>query len=183
MTKIYYTHDNYNRPFKVFIDGEDVTIYKKIEEHYLKVVKTYKIEKIYVGKSKSGVNGGADHTKAQEKMFVGNSILLQLKNKYVFIGHEIYEFTMPYDEIEKYYSVIGRNDVPYPIIVGKKNVYFMLDEQFVSRDAFPSKMNNLQWQNVYSLFYGEWDKKEGWINTMKDIAKKMKKLKIIQKRL
>lgn len=182
MRKIYYTHDNYNRPFKVIVDGIDVTIYKKIEEEYSKLVKTYKVEYIYIGKSKAG-KGYADHTKTEEKNFVGNSIVLQLKDKYIFIGHEIYEFTMPNDEIEKYYSVIGPNDVPYPVIVGKNNVYFMLDKKFVSREAFPLKMSNLQWQNVYALFYGQWDNKKGWINSMKDIAKRMKKLKTIHKRI
>lgn len=40
----------------------------------------------------------------------------------MFIGAKIYEFEME-DEVEHYFSMVGRNDVPYPLILGKKNVY------------------------------------------------------------
>ena len=94
----------------------------------------------------------ADHEPSQAKHFIGNSILLHLSGKkYIFIGAKIYEFDMD-DEVEHYFSMIGRNDVPYPVILGKKNVYFMLDKTYVSRDHFPVKTKT-QWEDAYS-YYG-----------------------------
>jgi hypothetical protein len=186
----YYTHDNGGRPFKVAIQKSIVNIYKDTnkdfdkEPDYSKLLKTFIVKKVYVGKSTGGTIG--DHTVAQAKEFVGNSILLELAspaNTYVFVGHEIYEFKMLHDEPEKYFSSVGNNDVPYPIILGKNNVYFMLDRKFVSREHFSLKMTPLQWEDSYHIFYGEWDQKKGaWVNSLEDRAKKMKGLKIIQKR-
>ena len=186
----YYTHDNGGRPFKVVVDKSQVSIYKDTnkdfdkEPDYSKLVRTFNVKKVHVGKSTGGTIG--DHTVAQAKQFIGNSILLELAspaNTYVFVGHEIYEFKMPDDEPEKYFSLVGNNDVPYPIILGKNNVYFMLDRKFVSREHFPLKMTALQWEDSYHIFYGDWDtKKTMWVNSLEDRAKKIKGLKIIQKR-
>ena len=188
---IYYTHDNYNRPFKVVVDKKIVNVYKDTHEDfdeepvYSKLVRTFPVKKVYVGKSTGGTIG--DHTAAQAKEFVGNSILLELAspaNTYVFVGHEIYEFKMPDDEVQKYFSLVGRNDVPYPILLGKNNVYFMLDKKFVSREHFPLKMAPLQWEDAYKIFIGDWDGKKGvWVNSLQDRAKKMKGVKVIQKRI
>ncbi len=70
------------------------------------------------------------------KSFRGNSVLLQVIDKYVYIGmtytgSEIYEFKpSDEDEIIEYYSLVGNNDVPYPVAIGKKNVYFMLEQRY-----------------------------------------------------
>ena len=178
----YLTHDNGSRPFKVIVDGSTVTIYKgKEDEEYTALVKKYtNVKKVHVGKSTGGIG---DHTKAQEHMFVGNSILLELATKCVFIGHEIYEFAMD-DEIVHYYSKVGNNDVPYPILVGKENVYFMLDRVYVDRAEFPEKMTKAQWEDAYRMFYGTWDNDiHKWVHSMNDFKEKMKKLKMIQKRI
>ena len=187
---IYYTHDNGGRPFKVAINKSIVNIYKDTnkdfdkEPDYSKLVQTFIVKKVYVGKSTGGKIG--DHTVGQAKEFVGNSILLELTspaNTYVFVGHEIYQFTMDEDKVEKYYSLVGNNDVPYPVILGKNNAYFMLDRKFVSREHFSLKMTPLQWEDSYHIFYGMWDqKKKSWVNSLEDRAKKMKGLKIIVKR-
>ena len=186
----YYTHDNYNRPFKVVVDKSNVSVYKDTNEDfdkepvYSKLVRTFTVKKVYVGKSTGGTIG--DHTVAQAKEFVGNSILLELAspaNTYVFVGHEIYEFKMPDDNVQKYFSLVGNNDVPYPVLLGKNNVYFMLDKKFVSREHFPLKMTPLQWEDAYKIFIGDWDTKKGiWVNSLEDMAKKMKGVKVIQKR-
>jgi hypothetical protein len=187
----YYTHDNGGRPFKVVVDKSQVSIYKDTnkdfdkEPDYSKQVRTFDVKKVYVGKSTGGTIG--DHTLAQAKQFVGNSILLELAspaNTYVFVGHEIYEFKMTDDEPQKYFSLVGHSDVPYPVILGKNNVYFMLDRKFVSREHFPLKMTALQWEDAYQIFYGDWDKvKLTWVNSLEDRAKKIKGVKVIQKRI
>ena len=40
------------------------------------------------------------------------------------------------DEIKKYYSMIGNSDVPYPVAIGEKNVYFLIESTYLSKDYF-----------------------------------------------
>ena len=187
MVKKYQIHDNFARPFEVSVDGNTVSIVKgkynesKDEYDYNKEVKVYTVDNIWIGKSSGPPH--ADHSKAQAKLFVGNSILLQIaKKRYVYIGDSIYEFDME-DEVEKYFSLIGNNDVPYPVLRGSKNVYFMLDRKYVPRDEFPDLYTDKEWENAYSTFYGVWDPiqhvPQGSFSKM---AKKMKHIKTIAKR-
>jgi len=149
-------HDNGGRPFRVVIDSNSlVSIYKNTnwENKFNDLVKTVKATQIFIGKS-TGKPFSADHTPEQSRYFLGNSILLHLSGKkYMFIGAEIYEFDMN-DEVEHYFSMIGRNDVPYPVLLGKKNVYFMLDKTFLSRDNFPVAKTKTQWEEAYMYYYG-----------------------------
>ena len=44
----------------------------------------------------------------------------------------------------------------------------MLDKTYVSRDIYPEKMKEEDWENAYSKYYGTWDTKENkWINSLK----------------
>ena len=137
--KTYFTHDNGGRPFLVCIKGKVVKVFmieyivpddfdvKKY--HYSKLIKEYEPEKIFIGKSPK--NKTNECGCGYGKQFDGNSILLELKkNRYVFIGDCVYEFT-PEDKIMSYFSPVGANDVPYPFALGEKNVYFMLSSNYV----------------------------------------------------
>lgn len=182
--KKYLTHDNGGRPFLVCIKNKDVLIYKipdtiyigkDIKDyHYTDLIKKYNVEKIFIGKSP--LNYMTKFSGGHGPKFDGNSILLQLKDKYVFIGETIYEFK-PQDEIVKYWSPVGNNDVPYPFAIGKDYVYFMLD-----RDYIPIKyiedINNVDKTDLYTYFYGH----EG-DEALNKYAKKMVGIKEIQKRL
>ena len=109
---------------------------------YTKYVKDYTAEKVFVGIDSDDRNFSR-----------GNTILLKLnKNRYVFIEGEIYEFSTT-DEIVKYYSMVGNGDVPYPIAVGKENVYFMLDRKYIPLKYFPKKMKARDFEEAYDLFY------------------------------
>ena len=184
--KKYFIHDNGGRPFLVYVKGKKVFIYKN--NKYTKLVKKYIVKKVFIGRSSGPPY--ADHSKKDAKHFVGNTILLKLsKNKYVYIGGTIYEFIIN-DSIYRYFSLIGRNDVPYPVLLGTDNVYFMLDKKYVSRDMFSKNMKVKDWENAYTYFYW-WDvKKEEFdyktgkkINSLENVAKKIKNVKVIQKRL
>ena len=186
--KQYFTHDNGSRPFKVVIKGNNLEVYKKSKINILnenniydKLVENFdNVKEIFIGKSSGSKY--CDHDKTQRKMFVGNTILLYNgKNEYIFIGSEIYKFSLPNDDkIEKYYSLVGNGDFPYPIILGEKNIYFMLDKTYVSRDIYPEKMKEEDWENAYSKYYGTWDTKENkWINSLKENAKKIPHVKVI----
>jgi len=179
MVRNYLIHDNFARPFKVVVKGTHVDIYKGEQDDYKTLVKEYDADKVFIGKS-SGRMRLSDHTVAQAKNFIGNSILLKVGKSYVYVGDKIYQFT-PTDEIEDYYSLVGNNDVPYPVALGKENVYFMLDKKYVPRVFFPEKMD---WENAYQEFIGAWDEiRHKWVGTMDRLAKKMKKVKMIQERI
>jgi hypothetical protein len=198
--KFYDTHDNGNRPFRVFIDGNNVSIYKdnntgsfEPTADYSKHIKTLKVKEVIIGKS-TGHAEAADHGPGEAKSFLGNSILLHVSGKkYIHIGVEIYEFEME-DQIEAYFSMVGNNDVPYPVVLGKDNVYFMLESEhnYVSRDKFPAIKNKSEWENAYMYYYGSINAESGEKNPYKLVlkkqlslekyAKKMKHFKMIQKR-
>ena len=153
----YETHHNGGRPFFVEIDGKNVTVSKNMNTFKLvkgkfvdveappKHLFTKKATEIFIGKKSPG--GGYDGLKPSEAE--GNSILLKLgANKYMFIGHEIYEFEpVAGDTIESYYSNIGNSDVPYPYAIGKTHVYIMLDKEAVEKSYFDMK------KDIYEQFY------------------------------
>ncbi|AEP15370.1 hypothetical protein EhV286 [Emiliania huxleyi virus 86] len=151
--KTYFTHDNYGRPFMVKISGKTVDIYCERYSGVYDILKQYKnVAKIFIGK---------DSTLG----YPGNSILIRIsasKNRYVFIGHDVYEFTSP-EPITKYCSLVGNNDVPYPVALSKKYAYFMLEPsvsamenigvggEYVSKTLFPRGFTN--WENAYGRYY------------------------------
>lgn len=181
----YLIHNNYGRPFRVVVDGKHVEIFKKDkkddeddENAYSKRIAAYDVEDIHIGKS-SGTSKSSDHTKANAKLFDGNSILLHVKgDSWVYIGSQIYSFEMK-DKFEKYYSPVGPNDYPYPHVLGKEFIYFMLDKKYVSRDFFPKGMF---WEDAYVPWMGTFTSEKGWDSPIQDESKKMK-TKQIHKRL
>lgn len=174
--KTYEIHDNGGRPFFVTLDGKTVTVeqsmdtYKLENGHFVTIQKPRKqlfkkkVDEIFIGKKSP--NGGYDGLKPKEAE--GNSILLFSGSKYTYIGSEIYEFTsVKGDTIEKYYSDIGHNDVPYPYAVGETHIYIMLDKVAIEKSLFDLK------KDIYKQYYFD------------DIERKKTKLKtkVLQKRL
>ena len=93
------------------------------------------------------------NAKKNTSFSIGNSILLQCtKKKYVVIQENVCEFSTK-DEITHYFSLIGRNDVPYPVGVGKENVYFMADLAYIPRKYFPTNMKIADYEESYKLYY------------------------------
>ena len=135
VSKKYETHWNYRRPFTVYINGaHDVNIHhNEIDDKIL----SYNPIKIWIGKSPkipmTIFSGGYG------RKYDGNSIVLQLTmKKYLYIGEEIYEFNMS-EPIRKFYSPIGNNDVPYPVIVTDNKIYFTIEKVYIMRsDLLPT---------------------------------------------
>jgi hypothetical protein len=102
---------------------------------------------IYIGKDPKNFTDGMGET--WEKSYEGNSILLKISaKKFVYIGSEIYSFELDDgDKAVKYYSPMGPSGVPYPYLIGKKNTYFMLDNQ-----AVPNEFLDLT-KDAYDQFY------------------------------
>lgn len=126
----YYILDNGAEPFLMYVRKNQVYIYSNPHEEYdaknkaslyTKLVKSYKPIKVWIGKSL--VNEMTLFSGGHGKRFNGNSNLLQLsKQKYVYVGIEIIEFTID-DQIVHYYSSVGNSWVPYPCAYGKKYAY------------------------------------------------------------
>jgi hypothetical protein len=143
--KTYLIHNNRSRPFLVAIKGKVAKIFgldksitcdfwtNVVNYYYTDLIKEYVCETIFVPKGYDAIDV-YKHKLINHKSLRGNSILLKLKvkNKYVYIGDEIYEFKTK-DEIIEYYSPIGNNDVPYPVAFGKENIYFMPEHFFLPR--------------------------------------------------
>jgi hypothetical protein len=160
--KSYLIHDNGARPYKVQVSGKTVDIYKgeyrKLADgktidynnmDYSKLVKSLAVKEVHVGKSPC-----IDAADGCGASFVGNTLLLHISGKkYMHIGRDIFEFTMD-DDFYAYYSLVGNNDVPYPVLVGSKKVYFMLDRETLPREVFTAKMNAAEWADAYTYFYG-----------------------------
>jgi hypothetical protein len=152
--KAYLIHNNGARPFRVEVSGKHVEIYKGTANgtsmDYNILIKSLTVKDVHVGKY-SGAFG------------LGNSLLLDLgEKKYIHIGFDIYEFKME-DDFEAYYSLIGNSDVPYPVLLGSKYVYFMLDYKYVPRSLFKGKMNAKEWEDAYQYYYGYKDYETGSI--------------------
>lgn len=138
--KTYFTHFNSERPYLIYIKNNEVVIYNKSEnfiinsslyDHnynnnkwmYINLVEQYKVNKIFIGKSPlikmTEFSGGYG------KYFDGNTVLLLLlnNNNYIYIRDGIEKCKIN-DNIKKYFSFVGNNDVPYPMALGEKNIYF-----------------------------------------------------------
>jgi hypothetical protein len=148
-----------------------------------------KVDHVFVGKKSP--TGGYDGLKPSEAE--GNSILVKKGSKYIYIGHEIYEFSpVEGDTIEAYYSDIGNSDVPYPYAVGKTHVYILLEKAAVDKSFFDMK------KGIYDQYYNattrldmclrgfrDCEDKEKAKATRKEMKSKTRRMKskVIQKRL
>jgi hypothetical protein len=181
--KSYMIHDNGNTPWKVEVDGLSVSIYKGEKNdngdylNYDELVKTIRVKQVYPG-SEFGFKDGMALKEDWDK---GNTVLLHVGGqKYIYVGGEIYEFMMDGD-VEAYYSKIGPNDVPYAVLVGSKNVYFLLERAFVARDLFPATMAEVEWADAYWYYYGDRAFASGG-KIKKSDSRAMKGIKMLQKR-
>ena len=154
--KTYEIHDNGGRPFCVTVRGKDITVEKDMDTYDVvdgkfttihkprKGVLELKADQLFVGKKSP--TGGYDGLSPKEAE--GNSLLVKKGPNYIYIGSEIYEFSlMKGDTLEAYYSDIGHSDVPYPYAVGKTHIYIMLDKVAVEKDFFDMK------KPIYEQYY------------------------------
>ena len=183
--KKYLIHDNGSRPFLVNINGKDVSIFKLpkgVEEdrdtsksEYTELVKVYRgVKKVFIGKSPKIEM--TIFSAGYGKDFDGNSILVEISDKrYCLISDRIVEFSTK-DNITKFVSPVGNNDVPYPLAYGSQNVYVLGldDHKYIPKET-------VEGLNIDELF----DKYNGtccpWKSEL-DKYKKNLKEKVIHKR-
>jgi hypothetical protein len=157
---------------------------------YIKLVDKFKHKKVFIGKSIK--NERTTFSGGYGKYFDGNSILLNLsKNKYVYIGESIYSFETKNDKILEYHSPVGNSDVPYPVAVGEKYVYFLIKNCYLQKIEFEDFPKKYRWDDhAYSKLYGQNEfsskgktLKQKRKNNLEHKCKKLYKKKTIQKRL
>ncbi len=159
--KRYYTHDNGGRPFLIYLGKNDAYVYKKSENiyidnadikskdddnkwMYIKLVKKFKFIKSFIGKSP--LNEMTKFKRGHGKEFNGNSILLNTgSNQYVYIGESIFSFKS-FNNITKYVSPVGNNDVPYPYAIDSEQNYYLLIGDVVVKNV-PKK------EDPYEYYY------------------------------
>ncbi len=125
--KTYYTIDNGAKKYKIVVSDKEININTNtnINTELIYRIKNYK--KVFIGKNyvKYGLYDG---------LFIGSSILVELKNKeYMFIGHKIFKFKTT-ESIIKYYSIMGNSSVVYPFALTENYAYLMLDNVYLKRD-------------------------------------------------
>jgi len=202
--KIYYIHDNGRQPFKVICNESKKTVYiykdirdwsgKNVPEEpiYEDLILEFKYKKIFSGELLSSNLG---NSKKRYLFEPGNSVLLYLGNcKYVYIGSEIYSFETGKgtdEEITKYYSAIGNNDVPYPFAVSKNKTYLMIEyvildnqeledasKECKKKDYNKEYYNKEYFIDPYFIYYNFCDKNNNLNKTLHKL-----KHKILHKRL
>lgn len=173
--KRYEIHDNGGRPFIVDVGANKLSIhehkYDPVANSYdePKHFKDYTFRRVWIGDDTMGFGKKMGWRSAWK----GNSILAELTSgKMLFIGMEIYEFSMlPGDEPVLYSSYVGNNDVPYPWLVGKTHTYLMIENRVI-----PNEYLDID-GDAYVQFYGFNGNK-----TAADHAMKLKK-KVVHKRM
>ena len=194
MGKKYYIHSNGGRPYRLDVSLVDnfnqVEVYvnsgsaQETEEDNTSVDNFVLKKTILASKVCAGVEplqaGGFN------KKNVGNTVIVQHNDngvqKMLYFceagSHRVLEFVMPEDDtILKYYSMVGNSDVPYPIAVGKKFVYFMAEKLYYPINIFLCK-TPYEWGNLAGTLYGHENE------TYQPIIKKNTyKLKIIKNRM
>lgn len=191
--KKYMIHDNGIVPFHVYVNNNKKTLKVYMNSNTLdepvfdKLVLETKYQKIFDG-------GPIPHKYIEQSYSFepGNTILVSLgKNKYIFIGPNIYSFTTGNtsdDEIIEYFSPIVINDIPYPYARTKTNTYLMLFNVFIknedldkTRDKIDHTKVNASYvcdidpYNIYSNYCGK--------NNLEQLAKKFSTKQIQNKYL
>ena len=85
------------------------------------------------------------------------NFLFEIENKkYVHVGENLFSFETN-DEIVKYSSEHGHNDVKYPFAYDKENIYFMLDRKYIPIQEY----ENSTMKNEYQYLYKKDDELKG----------------------
>ncbi len=140
----YAIHDNGGRPFVVNVSRDVVTVTARPGALGAagRILSTDYYRGVFVG---------VDPVEGMH----GNSVLVQEDDgRYLYIGSEVYRFETDDDTIVEYVSPIGHSDVPYPVAIGERNVYFMLDHEFVPRACLESPVTVDGSVDLYGEFYG-----------------------------
>ena len=86
------------------------------------------------------------------------NFLFKIENKkYILVGENLFTFETN-DEIVKYSSEHGYNDVKYPFPYGKENIYFLLEQKYIPLQEYECS----EVKNEYEYLYEKKRRNERW---------------------
>ena len=68
--------------------------------------------------------------------------------KYIYVGDRIFSFETD-DEITKYFSEDGHNDVKYPFALSNENIFYMLYQKCIPIEEYQNTLEEGQYQYLY----------------------------------
>lgn len=167
--RTYLTHHNGDRPYKVVVTGDYVTV---LEGNLFAAKPVYEetVNQIFVGSSPfnemTWFSGGFGPE------FDGNAMLLHEHDlEYVFVGQSVYRFHA-LSSIIKFVSPVGNNDVPYPYAIDYEDRYYLFIERVIVRIP-PELITNVFTFDPYRYYYSE----SSITDIRKNIAPKFKGIK------
>ena len=180
----YEIHDNMDTPFQVEVQGSSVKVFKGLKnedggyDNYDEQILALRASAVYPGENSCSPSEARFFDCSPQK---GNTVLLRVGSKYIYIGGEIFQFSLAANEtVQAYYSKIGPNDVPYPVLVGSKNVYILIEKVYMPRALFDRyEMDEGEWADASQYYYGYKGKQRP---SIKSFAKGLQELTIIRKR-
>lgn len=126
--------NNEMKPFMIKFEYPKIEVYHIDEESKKKAIVSHQdySEKILNFDDFQGYWVGFDFGKYR---IAGNTNLIMIdKSHYIFVGSEIYSFeTDKSSEILDFVSFVDNNFETYPMAIGRENIYFLRDKNFVSR--------------------------------------------------
>ena len=143
--RVYHVLHNGGLPFRVVLDPREIAVYALKPENSVDhqpdresyaadpMVRTG-YRRVFVGRARRDPRDVPGHPVS----YKGNSVLAELPGKqrrYMFAGHEVFEFDAP-ERITGFYSPVGNSGVPYPYALGRKYVHLLLDRVALPRSFF-----------------------------------------------
>ena len=105
----------------------------------------------------------------------GHTVLLQNKpHQYTYIGKEMYQFDTD-DIIQTYYCAEFSSFVPYPVAIGTKYAYFLLDHTRVPM-KYMHKLDASEWYKAYEHYLDPDDSASASLRTHAKPMKGVKRL-------
>jgi hypothetical protein len=125
--KVYLTHNNGGRPYKVAITSDEVHVY---DNYSMTLLRVYQ-DPLHVFIGESPETDMTVFSGGHGPRFDGNSILIEFRDyKYAFIGESFYTFETD-SKIRRFSSEVGNNDVPYPYGVDEEKKYYLFIEKTI----------------------------------------------------
>jgi hypothetical protein len=116
-------------------NNKDFFIYssKIYESYFTKKILEFEFDKVFIPK---GIMQALSFDKKSKintnPKYNGNNLLFKINNDYIFIGYQIYKFSIGDDIINEFYSSVELYNYSYfPVAYGKKYAYMLLPQTCV----------------------------------------------------
>lgn len=154
----YCTHDNGDRPFEVSLLKKGKAAIKvrriPVDNAPYEVIADLLFQKMWMGTTSY---------MSEEKFAQGNSFLFRLnESKYVFVGTEMFEFTLPRGEkVNSFVGDVGNSDVVYPYAITNKRILFLIKYIGTGIAAVSKRrLSNIGFDDMYEQLYNDDQVKE-----------------------